>query len=388
LEKRVAIIGGGPAGVLLQLLLHARGIASVVLERRQRVHVEGRVRAGVLEPGTVAALEAVGLGCRMRAEGLVHDGFSIASGGDPIRIDLAELAGESVVVYGQTQITRDLIRAALDRGCEIVFGAEDVALHGVDTDCPRVTWNQGGNSASLTCDLVAGCDGFHGVSRRSIPSDVMTSFERTYPFAWLGILAESPPCAEELVYASHERGFALASMRSPTLSRYYIQVPSDEPAEGWAEDDIWAELTTRLGAGAVELTRGRVLETSLARLRGFVAEPMAWRRLFLAGDAAHVVPPTGAKGLNLAVADAVALSAAFTSFFEDGDEAGLEAYSPGAIARAWRAERFSSWLTGVTHRFPAADGFDRRVQRSEIEWLRRSRPARQALARAYVGCAP
>jgi p-hydroxybenzoate 3-monooxygenase len=386
-ETQVAIIGAGPAGLLLQQLLFKAGVAAVVLEQRRRDHVEGRIRAGVLEEGTVALLDQVGVGERMHAEGLVHDGVSIAVDGELFRIDFKALtAGSTVMVYGQTELTKDLIHAALARGCPIVFEAEDVALHDLTGDKPSVTWREGGQEHVMRCDFVAGCDGYHGVSRQMIPADVLQTFERVYPFGWLGILADVPPCDDELIYSNHERGFALASMRSPTRSRYYIQAPLTEKLEDWPDDRIWDELAVRLGpAATARMTRGPSIEKSIAPLRSLVAEPMRWGRLFLAGDAAHIVPPTGAKGLNLAASDVRFLAEALAAFYAEGDQARLDGYSDRALARVWKAERFSWWFTGLTHRFPDADPFSRRMQLAELAYIRGSRAAQVTVAENYVG---
>lgn len=389
MRTQVAIIGAGPAGLLLQQQLHLAGVESLILERQSRAHVTGRIRAGVLEPGTVRLLEAVGAGGRMRREGLVHDGFGLAVDGEPFRIDLKALTGAVVTVYGQTELTRDLMDLADQRGAPIVFEAEDVVLSDLDTDRPRVAWRSMDGPGVLECDFVAGCDGFHGVSRASIPGGAIETFERIYPFAWLGLLADVPPCAPELIYANHERGFALASMRSASRSRYYIQAPLDLDMADWPDERLWDELAVRLGpAAAAAMTRGPALEKGIAPLRSFVVEPMRWNRLFLAGDAAHIVPPTGAKGLNLAASDVRLLSDALIAFYRSGDPQGLDAYSTHALARVWKAERFSWWLTGLTHRVPESDAFSRRMQRAELDYIRTSRAAQTVLAENYVGLGP
>jgi p-hydroxybenzoate 3-monooxygenase len=386
-QTQVAIIGAGPGGLLLQQLLHAAGVDSVVLEQRSRDHVESRIRAGVLEQGTVGLLEQAGVAGRMRREGLVHDGFSLAVDGERFRIDLKALAGgATVMVYGQTELTKDLILAAQERGTPLIFEAEDVALHGLDGEQPCVTFRSDAAEQRLDCDFVAGCDGFHGVSRGAIPANVLQTYERVYPFAWLGILADVAPCDHELIYANHERGFALASMRSMTRSRYYVQAPLDADLADWPDARIWDELAERLGPqAAAAMVRGPSIEKSLAPLRSFVAEPMRWNRLFLAGDAAHIVPPAGAKGLNLAASDVALLAEALTAFYREGSTAGIDDYSARALARVWRAERFSWWLTGLTHRFPDTDDFGRRMQIAELDYIRTSRAAQATVAENYVG---
>ncbi|WP_299015452.1 4-hydroxybenzoate 3-monooxygenase [uncultured Caulobacter sp.] len=387
MRTQVAIIGAGPAGLLLAHLLRRAGVDAVVIERRDREYVEGRVRAGVLEQVTVDLMNELGLGERMRAEGLIHTGTNIAADGDLFRIDMSELTGGStVMVYGQQEVMKDLFDAAEPRGVRIVFDAEDVALHEIDGAKPYVTWRKDGAEQRLDCDFIAGCDGYHGVSRATIPADVLKTFERVYPFGWLGVLADVPPCDHELIYSNHERGFALASMRSPTRSRYYIQCGLDEKIEDWSDERFWDELCLRLGpeAGA-RVTRGASFEKSIAPLRSFVSEPMRHGRLFLAGDAAHIVPPTGAKGLNLAASDVIMLGEALTEHYLEGSDAGLDGYSARALARVWKAERFSWWFTSLTHRFPDRDGFDRKMQVAELAYMRGSRAAQVTLAENYVG---
>jgi p-hydroxybenzoate 3-monooxygenase len=382
-RTQVAIIGAGPAGLLLQQLLRLGGVESVVLERSSRAHVEGRIRAGVLEPGTVALLDRAGVADRLHREGLVHDGVELAVDGERFRIDIRGLTGASVTVYGQTEITHDLFEAAAAYGSTIVVEAEDVALHGLDGERPFVTWTKHGVEHRLDCDHVAGCDGQHGVSRAAVPPASAITHERLYPFAWLGLLADVPPCAPELIYSSHPRGFALASMRSPARSRYYLQVGADETVEDWPDERFWDELTLRIGD--IAIVRGPALEKSLVPLRSRVTEPMQWNRLFLAGDAAHVVPPTGAKGLNLAVADVGLLAEALIARHRANDGRLLAVYSARALARVWKAVRFSWWFTGLTHRFPDADDFSRRLQRAELDDLRTSRAAQTVLAENYAG---
>ncbi|KFD25843.1 4-hydroxybenzoate 3-monooxygenase [Sphingobium yanoikuyae] len=387
MRTSIAIIGAGPAGMFLAHLLAAEGIAAVVLERRDRTYVEGRVRAGVLEQVTTDLMHRLGLGSRLDREGLVHGGTQISLDGSLFRIDMAALTGGSAVtVYGQQEVMHDLFEAAPERGVEIVWNAQDVTLEGLDGDHPVVRWRQDDVAQELQCDYVVGCDGYHGVSRNSIPVHVLRTFERVYPFGWLGILADVPPADHELIYANHERGFALASMRSPTRSRYYIQCGLDEQVEDWSDDRFWDELCLRLGPDAASrVTRGPSFEKSIAPLRSFVSEPMRWGRLFLAGDAAHIVPPTGAKGLNLAASDVIMLSEALIDHYRGGSDAGLDGYSARALARVWKAERFSWWFTSITHRFPDMDGFARRIQAAEIDYIRGSQAAQRTLAENYVG---
>jgi p-hydroxybenzoate 3-monooxygenase len=372
---------------LLSQILHLAGVASVVLEQRSRAYVESRVRAGVLERATVEMLERVGVADRMRREGLPHRGFNLALDGALFRIDLAGLTdSEGVMIYGQTEMTRDLIAAALSRGTPVIFEAEGVAPHDIDGGAPFVTYRHDGKDIRLDCDFIAGCDGFHGVCRNAMPEGIRRTFEKIYPFGWLGILAEVPPCSEELIYSNHERGFALASMRSKSRSRYYIQCPIDENLDDWPDNKVWDELAIRLGdKAAAGMTRGPSFEKSIAPLRSFVSEPMRHGRLFLAGDAAHIVPPTGAKGLNLAASDVHFLAEALRAFYRDGAQDLLENYSAKALARVWKAERFSWWFTGITHRFPDRDAFDRRMQAAELNYIRGSRVAQTMLAENYIG---
>ncbi|KQN04019.1 4-hydroxybenzoate 3-monooxygenase [Sphingomonas sp. Leaf25] len=386
-RTQVAIIGAGPAGMFLAHLLHAQGIDATVIERRDRDYVEGRVRAGVLEQGTVDLMRRLGLSARLEREGLVHGGTNVSLDGRMFRIDMAALTGgATVTVYGQQEVMRDLFDAAGARGLDVRWNAKDVTLAGLDSDRPVVTWREDGGTQHLDCDFVVGCDGYHGVSRAAIPPDVLRTFERIYPFGWLGVLADVPPAEHELVYANHERGFALASMRSPTRSRYYIQCGLDEDVADWSDDRFWDELCLRLGPEtAAKVTRGASFEKSIAPLRSFVAEPMRWGRLFLAGDAAHIVPPTGAKGMNLAVSDVTMLGEALTERYRERSDAGIDGYSARALARVWKAERFSWWFTSVTHRFPTMDGFDRRIQMAELDYLRGSPAAQRTLAENYVG---
>lgn len=386
MRTQVAIIGAGPAGMFLAHLLRQNDIDAVVIERRDRAYVEGRVRAGVLEQVTVDLMHRLGLAGRLTREGMVHGGTNLALDGELFRIDMAALTGSTVTVYGQQEVMRDLFDAAEADGLAVVWNAADVTLAGLDGDRPTVSWREGGEPRTLDCDFVVGCDGFHGVSRGAIPDDVRKTFERVYPFGWLGILADVPPADHELIYANHERGFALASMRSPTRSRYYIQCGLDEDVADWPDERFWDEVCLRLGpAAAAKVTRGPSFEKTIAPLRSFVTEPMRWGRLFLAGDAAHIVPPTGAKGMNLAVSDVTMLGEAFVDHYRDRSDAGIDGYSARALARVWKAERFSWWFTSVTHRFPTMDGFDRRIQMAELDYIRGSQAAQRTLAENYVG---
>jgi p-hydroxybenzoate 3-monooxygenase len=384
-RTQVGIIGAGPAGLLLARLLKAQGIDSVILEARSRDYVEARIRAGVLEQGTVALLEEASVAERLHRDGLVHDGVEIAVGGRRFRVDFRALTGKTVTVYGQTEVTRDLIAARLAGDGPIVWEAAEVALRDIESGRPRLGYRLAGAEHELACDFIAGCDGFHGVSRSSLPPSSQT-FERTYPFGWLGILADVPPCSDELIYASHPRGFALASMRSPTRSRYYIQCSLDEKIEEWPDERIWDELKLRLGPEAApHVTMGPSIEKSIAPLRSFVSTPMQHGRLFLAGDAAHIVPPTGAKGLNLAASDVHYLCRALAAHYGKKDDTPLRAYSDTALARVWKAERFSWWMTMLLHRLHAETSFEAQMQRAELDYLASSRAAQTALAENYVG---
>lgn len=387
MRTQVAIIGAGPAGMFLAHLLRRAGIDAVVIERRDRAYIEGRVRAGVLEQGTVDLMHRLGLADRLVREGLIHDGTKLAFDGQIFRIDLTALTGGSTVtVYGQQEVMRDLFNAATADDLAIMWNAADVALAGLNGNQPTVTWREAGIERTLACDFVAGCDGFHGVSRGAIPADVRATFERVYPFGWLGILADVPPADHELIYANHERGFALASMRSATRSRYYVQCGLDEDIGDWPDERFWDELCHRLGPdAAARVRRGPSFEKTIAPLRSFVTEPMRWGRLLLAGDAAHIVPPTGAKGMNLAVSDVMMLGEALIEYYRERSDAGIDGYSARALARVWKAERFSWWFTSITHRFPTMDGFDRRIQMAERDYIRRSPAAQRVLAENYVG---
>ena len=387
MRAQVGIIGAGPAGMFLAHLLHKADIDAVVLEMRSRDYVERRVRAGVLEQTTVRLMEKLGIGARVRQEGLVHGGTTLCIDGDPFHLDFADLTdGGAVTVYGQSEVMKDLNAAADRRRINVIYEAADVTPQGLTSDHPAILWNEGGNTQRLDCDFVVGCDGYHGVSRACIPADELKTFERVYPFGWLGILADVPPCNHELVYANHSHGFALASMRSPTRSRCYLQCSLQDRVEDWSDQRFWDEFSVRIGSRfTARLTRGPSFEKSIAPLRSFVCTTMRWGRLFLAGDAAHIVPPTGAKGLNLAAADVVVLADALAAYYGAHDEQGLEDYPRRALDRVWKAERFSWWLTNLTHRFPERDVFDRQMQIAELAYLRQSRAAQTSFAENYVG---
>jgi p-hydroxybenzoate 3-monooxygenase len=382
----VAIIGAGPAGLLLGHLLRAEGVDCVVVERQTPDHVVGRIRAGVLERVTVGLMERLGLDARLKAEGLPHDGFNLADGERLIRIDIAGLTGQQVVVYGQTEITRDLMDAAPERGLTILYEATDVALRDVEGDRPHITFRKSGGAHRVDADFIVGCDGFHGASRKAIPAGAGREYERVYPFGWLGILTDVPPCDHELIYANHERGFALASMRSATRSRYYVDVALDEKIEDWPDERIWDELAIRLGAdAAARMTRGASIEKSIAPLRSYVFEPMRHGRLLLCGDAAHIVPPTGAKGLNLAASDVHYACEALLGFFRRNDCDAIAGYSARALARVWKSERFSWSLTKLMHRFPEDGAFERAMQVAELDYIASSTAAQLSIAENYVG---
>lgn len=384
-RTQVAIIGAGPAGLLLGHLLHLAGIDSVVIEARPRSYVENRIRAGVLEHHVVDALEQTGLGERMRREGLPHAGTQFLFGGVLHRIDFQALVGHSVMVYGQHEVVRDLIAAREAAGAPLLFDCADVAVEGYGSGAPVVRFHRDGQAHTLACDLIAGCDGFHGVCRPSLPPGLWRGFDRAYPFGWLGILAEAPPSSDELVYANHDRGFALLSMRSPTVQRLYLQCAPDEDVEGWSDDRVWSELSRRLACEGIALQTGPIFQKSVTPMRSFVAEPMQCGRLFLAGDAAHIVPPTGAKGMNSAIADVLLLSRAIERWVRAGDDAGLQGYSEAALRRIWKVQRFSWWMTTLFHRFDGASDFDRRVQLAELDYVVGSKQASAALAENYVG---
>ena len=387
MKTQVAIIGAGPSGLLLGQLLHNAGIDNVIIERQTGDYVLGRIRAGVLEQGMVDLLRQAGVSQRMDAEGLVHDGFELALDDRQVHIDLKGLTdGKTVMVYGQTEVTRDLMAAREAVGAQTLYSASNVQPHDMKTEAPYVTFEKDGESWRLDCDYIAGCDGFHGVSRQSIPSDVLKVFERVYPFGWLGILADTPPVNDELVYARHARGFALCSQRSATRSRYYLQVPVEEKVEDWSDQRFWDELKTRLPqALAEQLVTGPSIEKSIAPLRSFVVEPMQYGRMFLVGDAAHIVPPTGAKGLNLAASDVSTLFNILLKVYSEGRTELLERYSEVCLRRIWKAERFSWWMTSMLHRFPDSDGFSQRIASSELEYFVDSEAGRTTIAENYVG---
>lgn len=386
LRTQVVIIGGGPSGLLLSQLLHRQGIDTVVLERKSRDYVLARIRAGVLESGTVNLLREAGAGERMDREGIEHEGTYLALSNRGFRIDFKQHTGGSVMVYGQTELTYDLYQARDAMDGQILHEIDGVEIQNVDTDSPYVTLIKDGSEHRIDCDYVAGCDGYHGVSRKTINSSVLREFERVYPFGWLGVLSQTPPVSEELIYASHERGFALCSMRNPDLSRYYLQVSLEDSIEQWSDDAFWDELKRRIPHAAAEsIVTGRSIEKSIAPLRSFVAEPMHWGRLFLCGDAAHIVPPTGAKGLNLAASDVYYLSRALQQHYLDHDDHGIETYSATALSRVWKAERFSWSMTRLLHRFPDQSPFDWRMQQAELEYLESSVAAQASLAENYIG---
>ncbi|MEJ3576769.1 4-hydroxybenzoate 3-monooxygenase [Pseudomonas fragi] len=387
MRTQVAIIGAGPAGLLLGQLLHNAGIDNVIFERQSGDYVLGRIRAGVLEQGMVDLLRQAGVSQRMDAEGLIHTGFELALDDRRVHIDLKGLTGgKTVMVYGQTEVTRDLMAAREAVGAHTLYSVSNVQPHGMKTDAPYVTFDKEGESVRLDCDYIAGCDGFHGVARQSIPSDVLKIFERVYPFGWLGVLADTPPVHDELVYARHERGFAMCSQRSASRSRYYLQVPAEEKVEDWSDQRFWAELKTRLPkALAEQLVTGPSIEKSIAPLRSFVVEPMQYGRLFLLGDAAHIVPPTGAKGLNLAASDVSTLFNMLRKVYTEGRTDLLERYSEVCLRRIWKAERFSWWMTSMLHRFPDSDGFSQRIADSELAYFVDSAAGRTTIAENYVG---
>jgi p-hydroxybenzoate 3-monooxygenase len=388
MDTQVGIVGAGPAGLLLAHLLHLHGIDSVVLEARSREYVEARVRAGVLEQTTVDLLDEAGVAERLHREGLVHHGLELRFDGRGHRIDFAELTGgRAITVYGQQEVVKDLIAARVQAGGELRFEVDDVSLHDLESERPCIRFGHEGSDHELRCDVVAGCDGFHGISRPTVPDGALRVYEREYPFAWLGILAEVAPSSEELIYCHHERGFALHSMRSPKLTRLYLQCAPDDDIEAWPDERIWDELQTRFATadGDFELGQGPLVEKGITPMRSFVAEPLRHGRLFLAGDAAHIVPPTGAKGLNLAAADVRVLSEALAAWYARGDESGLDAYSDTCLRRVWRVQHFSWWMTSMLHRFGGDDPFAAQLQRSQLHYVVSSRAAATTLAENYVG---
>ncbi|WP_332776050.1 4-hydroxybenzoate 3-monooxygenase [Polaromonas sp.] len=390
MRVQVAIVGGGPAGHLLGQLLYKAGIEAIVLEQRSQDYVLGRIRAGVLEQVTTDLLDQAGVGERLHSEGLVHNGFALGFGGASHRIDLQTLSGgKHVMVYGQTEVTRDLMAARAAEGLQTIYEAHNVSLHDFDSERPRVRYEKDGQSHEIQCDFIAGCDGYHGVSRASVPAGALQTYERVYPFGWLGVLSDTPPVSDELIYANHARGFALCSMRSHTRSRYYVQCALDDKVEHWSDDAFWDELRRRLAPELAErLVTGPSIEKSIAPLRSFVAEPMRFGRLFLAGDAAHIVPPTGAKGLNLAASDVGYLARALTEFYAGsgpGRSAGIDHYSATCLRRVWKAVRFSWWFTSLMHKFPETGGFGQKVQEAELDYLIHSQAAATSLAENYVG---
>jgi p-hydroxybenzoate 3-monooxygenase len=387
MRTQVAIIGAGPAGMLLGQLLHSYGIDNIILERKDRDYVLGRIRAGVLEEGTVGLLKQIGVTNRLHREGLIHDGIELLFGGSRRRIDLKEASGgKTVTVYGQTEVTRDLMDAREAAGLVTIYDADNVSLHDFDGQSPLVRYEKDGRTHEVVCDFIAGCDGFHGASRKAVPPTSAQTFERVYPFGWLGLLSDTPPVSHELIYTNNDRGFALCSMRSSTRSRYYVQCTLDEKVENWSDDRFWDELRRRLDKEAAEsLVTGPSLEKSIAPLRSFVAEPMRFGRLFLAGDAAHIVPPTGAKGLNLAASDVHYLSMALREYYDESSSAALDRYSHTALKRVWKAVRFSWWMTSMMHRFPDTDGFGAKLQQAELDYVVHSAAGRSSLAENYVG---
>jgi p-hydroxybenzoate 3-monooxygenase len=387
MHVQVGIIGAGPAGLLLAHLLEQHGISSIIVERHTREYLEGRIRAGVLEQGSVDTLAQIGVDARLRRDGMVHEGLELSFSGKRHRIDLADLTGGKVItVYGQHEVVKDLIDARLERGGEIIFEAEAASVHDFDTDRPSIRYVQDGAEQVITCDFIGGCDGFHGICRSSIPTKEISLFDRIYPFAWLGILVEAAPSSHELIYARHERGFALHSMRSPKLTRLFFQVDPDEDVANWPDELVWKELQHRFDANADWwLNEGPIVQKGITAMRSFVAEPMRFGRMFLAGDAAHIVPPTGAKGMNLAVADVRVLSSALTAHYKEGRQDLLDAYSETCLRRIWKVQRFSWWMTSMLHRFPDAGAFDTRVQLAELEYITSSRKGAASLAENYVG---
>jgi p-hydroxybenzoate 3-monooxygenase len=386
-RTQVGIVGAGPAGLVLSQLLYLHGIESVVLENRSRQYVEERVRAGVLEQGTVDLLTQMGVGERMKREGLVHYGIELRFNRERHRIDFRELTGgKGITIYAQAEVVKDLNNARLAAGGQVVFEVEDVTVHELDGAKPKILYRKEGTDHELQCDFIAGCDGFHGICRPSVPAGALIEYERTYPFGWLGILAEAPPSSDELIYAYHERGFALLSMRTPQISRLYIQCEPDEDTDRWSDEQIWDELRTRLAASnGWELTEGTVLQKGVTGMRSFVVEPMQYGRLYLAGDCAHIVPPTGAKGLNLAVSDVQILARGFEEYYSNGSRHRLDCYSEVCLRRVWKVQRFSWWMTSMLHRFPDENPFDQRRQLGELDYVTSSQAAAKTLAENYVG---
>jgi p-hydroxybenzoate 3-monooxygenase len=385
-RTQVGIVGAGPAGLVLSHLLYLQGIDSVVVENRSRQYVEERVRAGVLEQGTVDLLTEMGVGERMKTEGLVHYGIELRFGGHGHRIDFQDLTGgKGITIYAQHEVLKDLNNARVATGGQVFFEVENVSVHDFDGSSPKIRCQKDGSAYELTCDFIAGCDGFHGICRPSIPSGVLTEYEREYPFGWLGILADAPPSSEELIYAYHDRGFALLSMRTPHISRLYLQCKPDENIDLWSDEKIWQELQIRLASNGWTLTEGQVVQKGVTGMRSFVVEPMQCGRLFLAGDSAHIVPPTGAKGLNLAVADVQILARALKQFYDTGRRDLLDTYSEVCLRRVWKVQRFSWWMTSMLHRFPDKNPFDQRRQLAELDYVTSSRAAAKTLAENYVG---
>jgi p-hydroxybenzoate 3-monooxygenase len=386
MRTQVGIVGAGPAGLVLSHLLYLRGIESIVIENRSRSRVEERVRAGVLEQGTVDLLTEMGVGERMQREGLVHYGIELRFGSRGHRIDFKELTGgKGITIYSQQEVLKDLNNARIAAGGQVLFEVENVSVHDFDAGSPKMRFQKDGELYELACDFIAGCDGFHGICRPSVPEGVLTEYERVYPFGWLGILAEAPPSSDELIYTYHDRGFALLSMRTPQISRLYLQCEPDEDVNLWPDEKIWEELHLRLASDGWKLTEGPILQKAVTGMRSFVVEPMQYGRLFLAGDSAHIVPPTGAKGLNLAVSDVQILARALEQFYTKGKQCLLNKYSATCLRRVWKVQRFSWWMTSMLHRFPGENPFDRRRQLAELDYVTSSRAASQTLAENYVG---
>lgn len=386
MRTQVGIVGAGPAGLTLSLLLHRAGIESVIIENRSRAYVEARIRAGVIEHWATELFDELGVGARMRKEGLVHEGIEIGINGERRRIDFKALVNKTITIYGQQEVVKDLIAARLAQGGRIEFEVTDTSVHDLDSERPKIRYRKNGEPQEIECDFIAGCDGFHGVCRPSVPKGVLTEFERIYPFGWLGILSESPPASPELIYSYTDRGFALFTMRSMSISRLYLQCDPEEDAKNWSDEEIWAELKRRLGPdGGKILQTGRVFEKGVTAMRSFVVEPMQYGRLFLAGDAAHIVPPTGAKGMNLAIADVLFFSRALEAFYRSGGTALLEGYTRKCLSRIWKAQRFSYFMTTMLHLNPSDGAFDRRRQLAELDYVTSSKAASTALAENYVG---